>query len=490
MKKKHFIYFMAIAMMAATIFVGCKKDDPEPDPTVLVSSITISPETDVAVSVGATVPLSASVLPANAANKTVAWSSLHPNIATVDATSGLVTGVAEGEATIRATAADGSGVTADKTIIVSADAPDIPEMTMVTAKGTVEFSLQGSGEAMIYWGDGTSETVQLITLIDNWEDYDQTVFTHSYSNATAHTITIVGKDITYLECPNNELTALDVSENIAMKDLMCEQNQLTALNVSENTLAYLRCGYNQITALDVSKSTAMWYLECYNNQLMELDVTKNTAMAWLQCYDNQLTALDVSKNTALTYLRCNGNQLTALDVSKNTALGTLWCYDNQLTALDMSKNTTLRDLRCYNNRLTDLDVTKNTMLTELICDDNPITALDVSNNIALDFLSFERNQLTALDVSNNTALTSLFCNNNQLTVLDVSNNTALWNLYCNDNLFTAAVLNALFGTLHSNTVYYPWGGEAQKRIFIGGNPGTGTCDKTIAESKGWTVNSD
>jgi hypothetical protein len=68
---------------------------------------------------------------------------------------------------------------------------------------------------------------------------------------------------------------------------------------------------------------------------------------------------------------------------------------------------------------------------------------------------------------------------NQLTSLDVSNNTALTSLECSENQFTADGLNALFGTLHGNT--------GSKAIHIFGNPGAGTCDRSIATDKGWTV---
>ncbi len=116
------------------------------------------------------------------------------------------------------------------------------------------------------------------------------------------------ESLTCLDCGYNQLTALDVSKNTALRDLLCDHNQLTAL--------------------DVSKNTKLTELVCDHNQLTELDVTKNTALTYLDCGYNQLTALDVSQNTALTYLNCGDNQLTSLDVSKNTALTSLYCSDN------------------------------------------------------------------------------------------------------------------------------------------------------------------
>ena len=235
-----------------------------------------------------------------------------------------------------------------------------------------------------------------------------------------------------LYCFKNQLRALDVSKNTALKNLHCGYSQLRALDVSKNTaLEGLYFYGNQLTALDVSKNTALIELNCEGNQLTALDVSNNTALESFRCGNNQLTALDVSKNTALEDFWCYDNRLTALDVSKNTALGVLDCSNNQLTALDVSKNTALKDLRCYRNQLTALDVSKNTALENLSCNMNQLTALDVSKNTALIKLYCYDNQLTALDVSKNTALKYFYCYNNQLTALDVSKNTALTTLYCN-----------------------------------------------------------
>ncbi len=244
--------------------------------------------------------------------------------------------------------------------------------------------------------------------------------------------------LTELSCPDNSLTALDVSKNTSLEQLSCDNNQLTALDVSKNpSLERLSCDNNQLTSLDVSKNTALKLLSCSFNQLTSLNVSKNTALEWLFCDNNQLSALDVSKNTALKVLWCDNNQLSALDVSKNTALKELYCYYNQLTSLDVSRNTALNGLSCDINQLTSLDVSKNTALYVLSCDYNQLTALDVSKNTSLERLSCDYNQLKSLDVSKNTALEWLSCDNNQLKSLDVSKNTALEWLFCFDNSLTA-----------------------------------------------------
>ena len=238
----------------------------------------------------------------------------------------------------------------------------------------------------------------------------------------------------------NQDSSLSDTEIAAVKKINCSNKGITNLKGIEyfTSLNILRCTDNQLTALDVSENTALTKLNCCFNKLTSLDVSKNTALTILECNANRLTALDVSKNTALTELNCSINELTALDVSKNTALISLSCVCNQLTSLDVSKNTALQILNCNYNQLTVLDVSKNTALTGLKCRNNQLTVLDVSKNTALTDLECRDNQLTVLDVSKNTALTDLECRNNQLTSLDVSN-TNMDDLYCGGNIYQIIV---------------------------------------------------
>jgi len=89
------------------------------------------------------------------------------------------------------------------------------------------------------------------------------------------------------------------------------------------------------------------------------------------------------------------------------------------------------------------------------------------------------NYLTNLDVSRNKALKELLCSGIQLTNLNVSKNIKLDGILIMGNQFTTAALNALFETL-CNT--------AKGTIYIGNNPGTADCDRSIAEKKGWWFN--
>lgn len=85
---------------------------------VLVTNISVSPSSK-SLTVGSTCYLYETVVPTNATNKTVLWSSSNTNVATVNTDSGLVTACGAGTTTIYATAQDGSGKRGTCSISVS-----------------------------------------------------------------------------------------------------------------------------------------------------------------------------------------------------------------------------------------------------------------------------------------------------------------------------------------------------------------------------------
>jgi Leucine-rich repeat (LRR) protein len=149
--------------------------------------------------------------------------------------------------------------------------------------------------------------------------------------------------ITFLYVSNKSITDLTgIAAFTNLDSLDCSNNQLTALNVSNNTaLTYLLCGYNQLTTLDLSSNTALAGFDCTNNLLTSLNISTCTALTSLTCGYNQLTTLDVSNNTAVATIYCDDNQLTVLDVSNDTALVILFCSNNPNMPVICINNTQL-----------------------------------------------------------------------------------------------------------------------------------------------------
>ncbi|UZR98764.1 MopE-related protein [Chondrinema litorale] len=260
-----------------------------------------------------------------------------------------------------------------------------------------------------------------------------------------------------LRCNNNFIETLDISQNIDLYSLDFSENKLTSLNASQNTqltdivslsnelnsinisgcekLEYLDLRHNQLNSLDITNNELLETLYCSSNQLSKLDVSNNSLLTTISCYSNLLASLDVSNNYILKQLSFTDNQISSIDVSNNTSLSSLNCSNNKLTSIDVSNNILLRTLDCAENQLTSLDLSKITELVKLECDNNQISKLDIRQNIALTDVNCHSNELKSIDVSENIALKNLTCYNNQISSIDVSNNKLLSFFYIKDNLF-------------------------------------------------------
>jgi hypothetical protein len=200
-------------------------------------------------------------------------------------------------------------------------------------------------------------------------------------------------------------------------------------------------------------------------------------------YHSGIVSMNISGCAALHSLYSDCLNSYSLTISNCAALERLRCSTtNGLTSLTISGCAAFYDLWCANNKLTSLDVSKCTALQTLWCGNNQLTALDVSKCPMLEMLDCESNQLTTLDISKCPMLQELHCRERLLTSLDVSKCTALQGLDCAGNQLTATALNTVFMALPNRTAADDYGS-----IYITFNPGSNTCNRAIAENKGWHV---
>ena len=128
---------------------------------VKVSNVTVNPATVKLTSKGQTAQLSASVLPNNAENKSIVWSTSNASVATVD-NNGVVTAVANGNATITAAALDGSGKYAECSVVVEIPSENIQ---------TIELA-GGESENLSIWDDDYTENIDTSKVIFNLQNID------------------------------------------------------------------------------------------------------------------------------------------------------------------------------------------------------------------------------------------------------------------------------------------------------------------------------
>lgn len=93
------------------------------------------------------------------------------------------------------------------------------QITMTTANNAeIIIGITGSGTASVDWGDSTTQDYTLENYI--------TGISHHYATAAIYTITIIGDDMTYLDCSNNQLTSLNVRGCIALTELDYSNNPI------------------------------------------------------------------------------------------------------------------------------------------------------------------------------------------------------------------------------------------------------------------------
>jgi len=120
MTKRRVFKMMAAVMLLVVTAASCSKE---------VKSVELS-QTTLSLTVGDTVVLKATVLPDKAVDKTVAWASSNPDVASVGIIDGIVRAIKAGETTITVTTTDG-GKTAECKVTVS------PVMTQVRFRAEI-----------------------------------------------------------------------------------------------------------------------------------------------------------------------------------------------------------------------------------------------------------------------------------------------------------------------------------------------------------------
>ena len=189
-----------------------------------------------------------------------------------------------------------------------------------------------------------------------------------------------------IEINTNGDSEIQVSEASSFNSTM----YANSLSISDLTgieaftaLTLLKCNDNQLTSLDVSQNISLTSLNCNVNQLTSLNLNQNIALISLNCNENQITSLDLSQNMALEDLSCGSNQLASLDVSQNTALYVLWCPENQLSCLNVSNGNNINFWQMYasdNPDLSCIEVDDANWATTNWGDDSPISYSEDCNN--------------------------------------------------------------------------------------------------------------
>ena len=195
---------------------------------VLATSISLN-KTSATLTEGYTEQLTATVLPSNATNKTVTWSTSNSAVATVNS-NGLVTAIAPGSATIVATTTDGTNLSATCTVTV------LPATVLATS-----ISLNQTSAEMFL-----GETLQLTATVlpSNTTNKTVTWSTSSSSIVTVNSnglVTAIGRGTATITAKTTDGTNLRATCTVTVKPILATSISLnkTSATITEGNTTQL-----------------------------------------------------------------------------------------------------------------------------------------------------------------------------------------------------------------------------------------------------------
>lgn len=221
-------------------------------PEYVVTGVTVQPNT-LTLGVGETLPLSAIVVPDEAMNKNVVWSSDNDTVVTVDL-DGFVTGVTEGTAEITVTTEDGghTDVCSITVEIIPVVSVDLPDNELVKINETIELDVLvlplNATDQTVTW---SSDNESIITV-----DEDGIVTGHAIGTAN---IMVESNDgafmdscaVTVYEIGVDSVSVTPESANLSIGDQLTLTTEILPLNAANQNITWTSSN-SAIASVDIN----------------------------------------------------------------------------------------------------------------------------------------------------------------------------------------------------------------------------------------------
>ena len=250
-----------------------------------------------------------------------------------------------------------------------------------------------------------------------------------------------------LRVRGNNLSEVDLSNNINLTTFYAGYNNFTSVDLSANTnLTRIAFEVNPLSELIFSSApTGIYEVNLSNTALTSIDLSALTNLTYFLIKDNDVLeriSVKNGNNTGIvSFQSTNTPLLTCIEVDNVSYSQTNWTNidpNNSFSTNCHFADTYVPDNN-FEQRLIDLGY--DTVLDDYVPTANiaGVTTLNISNRSISDLTGIEdfaslqvfncrSNLFTSLDLSANPTLTSLICGANALTTLDLSANTNLTNL--------------------------------------------------------------
>ena len=258
-----------------------------------------------------------------------------------------------------------------------------------------------------------------------------------------------------------------------------------------NQLIPSRDDYLSIDYSGCSKITSV-YFQASNSTLSALNFTGCKSATYISCQNQYaLRSLNMTGCSALISLYVTNSILSSVVIPSDSF------YDLQLQGNQQMKAVTLRGFNdrgslqiIGSNALRNVDLSPVRPINIYVYSNATLSAITFGNSMSSAYnLIVSDNNLSAIDISSLVNLVIISAYNNSLTSITMpvgftSRAGHVGEIYLNNNKLDTAALNNFFtnlGTYAGAYDVYGYGGT----IRYGNNPGSATCNPSIATAKGW-----
>ena len=306
--------------------------------------------------VNETFQLTATVTPENATNKKVVWKSSNPSVATVD-NNGLVRAIAPGSATITATTADGSNLSAS---------------CVISVKNILATSIYLNASSLTLEID---ETSQLIATVYPSNTTNKTVTWSSGNSAIARVsntgvVTAVSPGTVYITA-----TTTDGSNLSATCKVKVNERKATSISLNYTDLSLYVYQTAQLNATvypsDVANKTVTWK----TSNASIATVNNNGLVTAVSPGNVTITATTTDGSNLSAYCDVTVNIIPATSISLNkTSLDIDISDTYQLIATIIPSNATYKTINWYSSNTSVARVSSDGVITPIAPGNATITA--------------------------------------------------------------------------------------------------------------------
>ncbi|WP_172830870.1 T9SS type B sorting domain-containing protein [Polaribacter sp. KT 15] len=262
--------------------------------------------------------------------------------------------------------------------------------------------------------------------------------------------------LTRLSIEIYEVTELDISKNIKLKDLSVSNGSLKNIDLSKNTeLETLRLVVVDISSIDLKNNLKLKDLTIGNTVITKIDLRYNEKLLDINLSHGIIENINLKNNNNTninTFFCSNNSELKCLQVDNKSYSITNWTDidDNTVYSDNCSvfKNLTYVPDDNFEQKLIDLGYDSgsldnyvptaniNTIKNLNITNENISDLTGIQDFISLEDLQFTQNNVSNIDLSSLINLKTLYSNNNNILSIDVSNNINLIDLFTGYNPLT------------------------------------------------------